>query len=277
LKTAESFYVKAQSRRWGAVNEDIFACTIVVENASQIQEVVKLLESFFRVCYRRPKIQGITCKQPELFVFDDLRLYLRLKERDSNLEISDLIFECQVKTFLQHAWSIATHDLIYKPKELLAWANARVAYQVKAMLEHAEVAISAIDSISKSELLSQTTKVHKARLRIYNDLKEYKVDLGENINRVLDNIIELLANWDYDWNQVWEWIKEDSNKGDGYGLSQLRFSVYEIIISAILYHDKDSIMKYEEYLHWHPDKKILVPEELLEKHPELRAIGKNVG
>lgn len=276
LKTPESFYVKAQSRRWAAVKEDIFACTIVVENASQIQDVVKLLNGFFIIKYQRPKDPEITAKRPESFVFDDLRLYLTLKDRDSVHEISGLIFECQVKTFLQHAWSIATHDLIYKPKELLAWANARVAYQVKAMLEHAEVAISEVNSISKSMLLAQTNKEYKTRAEICKILQDSNVDLGENITRVLDNIIVLLNNWGYKWDQVWEWVKEDTKGGTGYGLGQLRFSIYEIIIDSILKHDEYSISKYTEYLHKHPEQTILVPDELMESHPELRSIGHNI-
>ena len=105
LKSIESFYVKAQTRRWSAVKEDIFACTIVVENASQILDAIKLLENFFVLQYRRPEDSGFTKKRPDSFVFDDLRLYLTLKERDSNPETENLVFECQVKTFLQHAWS----------------------------------------------------------------------------------------------------------------------------------------------------------------------------
>ncbi len=276
MKSAESFYVKAQSRRWNAVIEDIFACTIVVENASQIDEVVKLLNSFFIIKYQRPQRVGFTKKRPESFVFDDLRLYLVLKDRDSVPETRDLIFECQVKTFLQHAWSIATHDLIYKPKELPVWANARVAYQVKAMLEHAEVAISEIHSISGSSLLSLTNEEYRSREEIFNNLKDYKVDLGENVNRVIDNIIALLDNWGYKWPQVWEWIKEETGKGDGYGLNQLRFSIYEVIVDAILCHDDNSISKYTQYLHEHPKNEILVPDELMASHPKLKAIGHNI-
>ena len=276
LKSIESFYVKAQTRRWSAVKEDIFACTIVVENASQILDAIKLLENFFVLQYRRPEDSGFTKKRPDSFVFDDLRLYLILKERDSNPETENLVFECQVKTFLQHAWSIATHDLIYKPKELVDWASARVAYQVKAMLEHAEVAISEVESISNSMLLSLTNNDYESRMAISNDLREFNVDLGENINRVLDNIISLLKNWGYSWNQVWEWVKQDTAKGDGCGLKQLRFSIYEIVIDSILGHDTNSISKYKRYLQRFPEQQILVPTELMDVHPELEAIGKNV-
>ena len=277
LKSLESFYVKAQSRRWSAVIEDIFACTIVVENTSQIDEVVKLMRSFFILKYQRPQRVGFTMKRPESFVFDDLRLYLVLKDRDSVPETKGLVFECQVKTFLQHAWSIATHDLIYKPKELPVWANARVAYQIKAMLEHAEVAISEIHSISESVLLSLTNEDYRSREEVFNNLKEYQVDLGENVNRVIGNIIELLNNWGYKWPQVWKWIKEDTGIGDGYGLNQLRFSIYEVIVDAILRHDEKSISKYAEHLHSHPNNELLVPDELMDSHPELKEIGHNIG
>lgn len=133
VKSAESFYVKAQGARWGAMPEDIFACTIVVPNLDGVREAVDVLSTMFDVDHKRPVDEGVTHKSPELFVFDDLRLYLRWKHCDDS-EVRGLLFECQVKTFLQHAWTIATHDLIYKPKDGSAWAAARVAYEVKAML-----------------------------------------------------------------------------------------------------------------------------------------------
>src|SRR4029077_4245942 len=65
------------------------------------------------------------------------------------------LFEVQVKTFLQHAWGIATHDLVYKANEV-SWATSRVAFQVKAMLENAELSISEAKRLTDCNILDRT-------------------------------------------------------------------------------------------------------------------------
>src|SRR5215510_4807699 len=122
--------------------EDFFACTLVVRNTKEIEEAEELIEKTFSIQYRRPRENHRTHKESFSFPFDDLRMYVRLKE-DVRLPPTDLekiIFEIQTKTFLQHAWSIATHDLFYKTDEV-SWSKERIAYQIKAMLEHAELSI----------------------------------------------------------------------------------------------------------------------------------------
>ena len=61
----------------------------------------------------------------------------------------------QVKTFLQHAWGIATHDLIYKTDDV-SWSRQRIAYQIKAMLEHAEMSIQEAGRLAEAVALSKT-------------------------------------------------------------------------------------------------------------------------
>ncbi len=47
---------------------------------------------------------------------------------------------------MQHAWGLATHDLIYKADEI-NWPKERIAFQIKAMLEQAEVTISGVNNL----------------------------------------------------------------------------------------------------------------------------------
>lgn len=276
IKPPESFYVKAQSCRWDAVYEDLLAATIVVENANQVKEAIRRLLNFFELDHRKPSDGSVTSKRPDSFVFDDLRLYLRLKARDVKKETMGLVFECQVKTFLQHAWSIATHDLIYKPADVCAWSSARVAYQVKAMLEHAEVAISKVDAIAQSEMLDMHSSDYEERDKILEDLRSLNVDVGELPERVIDNLRSLLRRWGYAWGQVFPWIKAETDKGDGHGVRQLRFSIYEVVVDAIVRNDGSAIRRYDEQMKNHRVKALMVSDELVETHPGLNSIGKKV-
>ena len=145
VKTEESFALKIESGRFGdpARLEDFFACTIVVRNHSEIPEAEKLVLEIFSLHERRPPSSVLTKKYSSSFAFDDLRLYVKYIE-DPALPpkgLKDIPFEVQVKTFLQHAWSIATHDLIYKT-DSVSWPKERIAFQVRAMLEHVEISIT---------------------------------------------------------------------------------------------------------------------------------------
>ena len=124
IKSEESFALKLET---GRVKdpirmEDLFACTLVVENINEIKNAVSFIDSHFIIHDRRPKSDNFTHKQSSSFQFDDLRLYVTLKKVEylPKGNLTTMTFDIQVKTFLQHARSIATHDLIYK-SETVSW------------------------------------------------------------------------------------------------------------------------------------------------------------
>lgn len=151
VKTEQSYALKLETGRVSAMDamEDFFACTIVVPTASSISEGIDFVRTHFTELDRRPPADTTTSKAPSDFRFDDLRIYASLPENTGlpKTAMHDIKFEIQIKTFLQHAWAVATHDLIYKGD--IDWARSRVGFQIKALLEHAETAISALDDLGK--------------------------------------------------------------------------------------------------------------------------------
>lgn len=145
VKTLESFALKIETGRVSdpAKLEDFFACTIVVPTMQQIRQAEDMVRPLYDFVSRRPEDDALTHKDSSNFVFDDLRLYMARRPLASGKEpdLDGLVFEIQIKTTLQHAWAIATHDLIYK-SGTVSWPRERIAFQVKAMLEHAEIAIA---------------------------------------------------------------------------------------------------------------------------------------
>ena len=154
IKPEESFALKIETGRCKnpRMLEDFLACTIVVENQKEIETAIKLVnECNFKIKYRRPTSEQVTFKRSNSFPFDDLRLYVEWQDDPTErpLGLSGLLFEIQIKTYLQHAWAIATHDLVYKT-DSVSWPKERIAYQVKAMLEHAEVSITKAEELAHS-------------------------------------------------------------------------------------------------------------------------------
>jgi hypothetical protein len=153
VKSLDSFALKIESGRISDPPrlEDWFAAMLVVPNKSNIRTAVDLLsgdEVRLIVESRRPPDEAATTKPPDSFRFDDLRLYVR-HSQPSGLPprpFLDRQFEIQIKTFLQYAWGIATHDKIYKA-DRLSWGAERIAFQTKATLEHVEASIANLDAL----------------------------------------------------------------------------------------------------------------------------------
>lgn len=198
VKALESFALKLESGRFSPMQlEDFFACTLVVANLAEVTEAEHLIGQRFALQARRPKRATHTHKRADSFPFDDLRLYVVLPP-DPALPPSDLVnvrFEFQVKTFLQHAWSIATHDLVYKSDDA-NWSKERIAFQIKAMLEHAELSIQEAESLAASTALAKEDAVTRqlkegiALLRRQWDQDELPTD----VRRLAQNVLDLLSN-----------------------------------------------------------------------------------
>lgn len=160
IKELDSFALKIETGRVAdpAAMEDFFACTIVVRNSTEVADAVTAILGDCEEAYRRPQNASIAGRASS-FEFDDLRLFVKLKlapELPPKPEF-ERIFEVQVRTFLFHAWQIATHDLSYKSDDV-NWGRARIAFQVRAMLEQAEIAIRSAEQLALLDILSREDK-----------------------------------------------------------------------------------------------------------------------
>jgi ppGpp synthetase/RelA/SpoT-type nucleotidyltranferase len=198
VKTLQSFALKLESGRvlQPAQLEDFFAATLVVRNVSEVASAEQLARKIFDVQQRRPPDPEKTHKAPDAFPFDDLRLYLKLRA-DPALPPSDLVgvvFELQIKTFLQHAWGIATHDLVYKTDEV-SWSKERIAYQTKAMLEHAEISIQEAERLALSPALAKQDRQSAELQTLIALLKEQwePAELPTDVKSLAKNLGQIIT------------------------------------------------------------------------------------
>jgi ppGpp synthetase/RelA/SpoT-type nucleotidyltranferase len=237
IKSIESFTLKIESGRYEnpSALEDFFAATIVVRNGSELADAVKLAGELFAFAFRRPENDAETRKAPEAFPFDDLRLYVRWKDAAAlpPTGLNGILFEVQIKTFLQHAWSIATHDLIYKSDEA-SWSKMRIAYQIKAMLEHAELSIQEAVKLSLSDALAKSdarTAALKTFMTVVNDLWE-KENLPSDIRRLAENIMTLAKLVDLDAAALRLLLEEEKVGGRGPLIGNL--SPYGAVLQTLI-------------------------------------------
>ncbi len=276
IKSLESYALKLETGRFVEPEklEDFFACMLVVENTAQIKVAINKLKPHVTIQNRRPSNDKITHKSSDSFVFDDLRLYVTLKPTAARLAgpINAILFEIQIKTFLQHAWAIATHDLIYKSSEI-NWGKQRVAFQVKAMLENAEVSIEKALNIKRVVGIPLTNEKVTSQNRIKKFLVSYWTDeaLPKDLIRLIDNIINLLKMLDLSLEVLEESLLEEIKQGRG-NLT-LNLSPYLILLQTLI---NQQSLKVNNYIKKDNKKKILIPKEIDTSKIIDNIYGKNV-
>lgn len=263
LKALESFALKIETGRFNNPNslEDFFGCLIVVENINEIRVAVEKISKHFEIVERRPKDDSITHKDTNSFQFDDLRIYVKLKPTDflPPEPIDNVVFEIQIKTFLQHAWAISTHDLIYK-SDKISWSRERVAFQIKAMLEQAEVSISGVDTLAELPELSKENFKTK-NLKEIKDLiiKSWSSDdLPNDILRLSTNVMELLNALKIPVEELRIYLEKENGLGKGTNIRNL--SPYNIIVQTLI---NQSPGHFLQFLKNRKSRfRILVPSEI---------------
>jgi len=198
VKTEQSFALKLECGRVidPRAVEDMFACVIVVPTFDQIEVARDLIVDKYQLRFRRPGSEETTTKSPTDFRFDDLRLYVTYVDSDHlpPTGLTDMVFEVQVRTFLQHAWTVATHDLVYKA-ESVSWRRERIAAHAKAALEQAEVTIESLAYLEQSAAIPKTTKNYTTINAVIETLKSNwePALLPVDIKRLATGVFDLLA------------------------------------------------------------------------------------
>ena len=247
IKESESFALKIETGRCLDPKnmEDFFGCTLVVENLNAVAKAENLIKSLFELYERRPDSSTATTKPSDSFRFDDLRLYVKWRDdKDSKpTGLEGMPFEVQIKTFLQHAWSIATHDLIYKSDEK-EWSKERIAFQVKAMLEHAETSIQEAETLAKSDTLQKTYKKSQHITDVINLLNELWLPsaLPEDKKRLAENINNLIHAMRIDISCIRLALKNETEEGRG--TNTLSLSPYAVVIQTLFNQMPEEIISY---------------------------------
>jgi ppGpp synthetase/RelA/SpoT-type nucleotidyltranferase len=236
-KELASFALKAETGRVADLRlmEDRFGVTLVVQNLARTRDAERMILEEFDLVQRRPPRDDRTHKRPSDFVFDDLRLYVSKKQKigEADDPIFAVPFEIQIKTFLQHAWSIATHDMVYKSDDV-SWSKERISFQIKAMLEHAELAISEAEELAKSPSVSRNTRHTLQEAAIVATLKAIwdEQDLPHDLRRLAGNVAQVLAITEYTEEDLREIVDREISR---VGILQKNLSPYSFIVQALLF------------------------------------------
>lgn len=263
VKELLSFALKIESGRFEKPEalEDFFACTVVVANASEVAEAEKLISESFAIRYKRPEQQNQTHKASDSFPFDDLRLYVTLQQNPAlpPTDLAEVVFEIQIKTFLQHAWAIATHKLLYKTDDV-NWSKQRIAYQIKAMLEHAEISIQESEKLATSASLAKEDRRTTAIKQGINLVKvQWAPDeLPADVRRLAENITNLLDGLRLNVARLEEILEQGKSKREG--AHPLNLSPYATVVQYLFEAEQAkmiSLLNNEK-----SRTRILIPEEV---------------
>ena len=245
VKELLSFALKIESGRFDKpfALEDFFACTFVVANAQEVTEAEKLIRESFTVKFRKPKQAHQTHKASDSFPFDDLRLYVTLQPNPilPPTDLLDVLFEVQIKTFLQHAWSIATHDLLYKTDDV-NWSKQRIAYQIKAMLEHAEISIQEAENLATSASLD---KEDRRTTDIKKGIKLVKAqwtadELPPDVRRLAENVTNLLEGLQLKIDRLEQVLNDGKTQREG--IHPANLSPYATIVQYLFEAEQEKMM-----------------------------------
>jgi len=261
LKEEQSFALKLETGRYATILiDDFYAATIVVQDYSKIDAAIDIIKLNFCVLEEKP-IPDVSGRQkPWDFQFADIRLICCLGDRwRDRKELFNLKFEIQIKTFLQHAWAIATHDLIYKSSEP-NWSLERVAYQLKSMLEHAELSILEAKTLGTSKLIQREHFEYKRISDCVCLLHEFWSDdeLPRDVKRLAENVSKFLKNSCFTIEETR--LALFNKKSEQGGVLYVNLSPFNTIIEVLYLNDRNRFIHCIDK--FKPNYSLLLPCDL---------------
>lgn len=239
IKKDESYAQKVEQSRSIIIN-DVYAGTIIVRNRTEVEKCCRLLEEndIFGILYHDKRPSDLNKAAPfsaEKFTFDSVRMYFKASKPDiGSPHYLNEIFEIQIKTLLDEAWGKAGHDFFYKTNENLSWAKQRLMYQIKALLENAEMALSHAELLSGAEILQKNDdrldKLNKI-MQFYRDNWDKEL-LPNDMKRLAENTDDLLSYLYKDLGWLIDIIKLETEAGRGSNIMNL--SPYWIVVQSII-------------------------------------------
>ena len=204
IKNIESVAEKIETgrfKKWSDLN-DLFACTIIIPTLSHEDEVIKFCKNTFDII--KTIKRGQNKKAPDIFRFDSTRIYGKLKKpdslnKDNVLSIYSIIFEIQIKSAFEYAWSVSTHDLVYKSSEI-DWKKLRLAALIKANVEQLDMLILAFEQtssiIEENEFpeIKIKNKLAKEINILFQNGKLPEELKPKDMSRLCDNLYRLIDN-----------------------------------------------------------------------------------
>jgi ppGpp synthetase/RelA/SpoT-type nucleotidyltranferase len=276
IKSIESLAEKIETGRFAKWSEldDLFACTVIIPTLSHEQEVANFCQNTFEII--RTIKRGQNKKPPDIFRFDSTRLYAQLKKNNAinqsdQLSIYKIKFEIQIKSAFEHAWSVSTHDLVYKNSEI-DWRKLRLAAQIKATVEQLDMLILAFEQTSEFIETNDYTEI-KIKQNIATEINQL-FQTGKlpdelkpkDMSRFCNNLYCLLLNLVEEKN-IKKIIKQITTKIQSTRKNQIPFSIslFQYFI-AILVSDEIIDASTSKY-YWH------ITREAIDLYPALNNIS----
>ena len=154
-------------------------------------------------------------------------------------EFLNSIFEIQIMTLYSFVWAQTTHDLIYKGNDI-SWGKARIAYQIKALLEQAQYAIDTIEK-TDDKYFPKNESYEKQKTLIQCIKTNWdEALLPKDLNRLSSNILKLVKNLNSNLDEMQDVLNMQIQ--DDNGLVPTNITPYQYILKSYFKHKPECLL-----------------------------------